>query len=402
MIKEARPNLVVLGGGIIGITIARQAALSKAFQKIIVIEKEKKFGIHSSTRNSGVIHSGFYYAPNSKRARLCADGNKLLREYCLTNSIMVRKCGKVVVTENEDQEEVLFDLFNRGIYNNCEVKILPKEKLSLYEKYAKTFKNFLWSPNTWSTSPIDLFKCLLHECNDLGIELKGDTRMNVASDKFIKTTSGETIYYDYLVNATGGYALEVAKNFGVSTNYKILPFKGLYLKSTKRIDYFKRHIYPVPNVNQTFLGIHTTLTSDGYLKLGPTAIPALSPENYRLFEGLDLHLTPEIINLQLRLLLNNSFGFRDLAFKEVQYLLKQNIINQASKLTGFDLNQIDYKWHSPGIRAQLYNQKTKNLENDFVLSRKDNSFHLLNSISPAWTCSLMTAKEVILNLQNCI
>ena len=111
-----------------------------------------------------------------------------------------------------------------------------------------------------------------------------------------------------MVNASGGYALSIAKLFGIQTKYKILPFKGLYLKSVNILKNFKSHIYPVPDINQPFLGIHTTITSDNFLKLGPTAIPVFSPENYQLFQKLDLQLTPEIISLQLALLMENNFN----------------------------------------------------------------------------------------------
>ena len=104
-------KLIICGGGIIGVTIAREAALSKKFTEILVIEKDKKLGTHSTTRNSGVIHAGFYYSPDTKKAKFCNKGNILMREYCLKNNLKTNKCGKVVVTRDKFQEEVLFDLY---------------------------------------------------------------------------------------------------------------------------------------------------------------------------------------------------------------------------------------------------------------------------------------------------
>ena len=146
--------------------------------------------------------------------------------------------------------------------------------------------------------------------------------------------------------------------FWIQTKYKILPFKGLYLK-VLNFKNFKSHIYPVPDINQPFLGIHTTITSDNFLKLGPTAIPVFSPENYQLFQKLDLQLTPEIISLQLALLMENNFKFRDLAFREFKYLFKKNIVNSAQNLTSIKLSKHKYDWYSPGIRAQLYDTELK-------------------------------------------
>ena len=216
-----------------------------------------------------------------------------------------------------------------------------------------------------------------------------------ANNNAIYLDDDEKINYDFLVNAACGYALSLAKLFGIKTRYKILPFKGLYLKSRKKIDSFKTHIYPVPDISKPFLGIHTTLTSDGFLKLGPTAIPAFSPENYNLFERLDMNLTPEILSLQISLFLDNTFRFRDLAFREFKYLFKENIIKSAQKLTSLNLDDIKYDWYSPGIRAQLYDTESRKLENDLIIKKINSDFHLLNSISPAWTCSFKTAEFII-------
>ncbi len=391
-------TLIICGGGIIGITIAREAALSKRFSDIKVIEKDIKFGNHSSTRNSGVIHAGFYYSPESAKAKLCSTGNKLMRKYCTNKKIRTNRCGKIVVTQNEQQEKTLLELYERGKSNGCDLQILNKKKLIEYEPLGLTYKNFLWSPNTWSISPYDLFKCLLNECKSLNINLITGEKIVYAGSNYIKTSKNKKYDFDFLVNACGGYALEVAKKFGINTNYELLPFKGLYLKSTKKLGIFKRNIYPVPDIEQPFLGIHTTITSENYLKLGPTAIPALSPENYTLFEGLDLNLSFKVLLLELNLFARNEFRFRDLALREIKYLIKDNILKKASELTSASLYDIEFKWHSPGIRAQLFNKSTNRLENDFVLINKDNTFHILNSISPAWSCSFINAKKIINNI----
>lgn len=388
-------KLVIIGGGILGTTIAREAAINKLFSEIFIIEKESVLGAHSSTRNSGVIHAGFYYYPESFKAKFCAEGNKIMREYCLKNSISINKCGKVVVSSSELEEKVLFELYKRGIANGSELQILDKTKLVKYETYAKTYQNFLWSPNTWSASPQDLFKSLIDECKELGIKFITNELIVKVNKNELISLKGNIYKYDHVINSAGGYSLEVAELFGIKKDFKILPFKGLYLKSVKKVESFQRHIYPVPDIQQPFLGIHTTLTSDNYLKLGPTAIPVFSPENYKLFEGLDWKISADIFKLQLNLFLKNKFGFRDLAFREIKYLIKNNILKEANKLTSLDLNKIDFNWHSPGIRPQLYNCKTQKLENDFILFKKEKSTHILNSISPAWTCSFKTAKYII-------
>ena len=392
---NSKNRLIVCGGGIIGITIAREAALSKKFSEIRLLEKDENLGTHSTTRNSGVIHAGFYYSPESRKGKFCSAGNKLLREYCIKNNIQTKRCGKVVVTRNQKEEEMLFELFDRGRKNGCNLDIFKKEKLSEFEPLALTYKNFLWSPNTWSISPHELLECLIKECKILNVNFITGEKIISANKNYIETSKKNKFYFDFLINACGGYSIEVSKIFGIETNYKLLPFKGLYLKSSQKFKKFERHIYPVPDMKQPFLGIHTTITSEDYLKLGPTAIPAFSPENYSLFEGLDFSLSKEILLLQISLIANNEFGFRDLAFRESQYLIKDNILKKASELTSENLKNINFQWHSPGIRAQLFNKITKRLETDFVLINKDNTFHILNSISPAWTCSFINSRETI-------
>ena len=398
--KQIKPKLLIIGAGIVGVTTAREAAKNNLFSEITLIEKEKQAGFHASTRNSGVIHSGFYYSADSNKARFCSKGNKLLRRYCIEKNLEFSSSGKVVVSKNDHEDEIIKTLSDRAIKNNCKVKILNKKFLNDYEPQAKTNKYFLWSPNTWSASPKQLMKKLLFELEERKISIRLNCKMIGVEKNSIILENGEKIKFDIIINASGGYALSIAKMFGVETNYQILPFKGLYLKSIAKSNLFRSHIYPVPDISQPFLGIHTTITSDNYIKLGPTAIPVLSPENYNLFQGLDINLSSEILKLQTKLFLENSFDFRNIAIREFKYLFKRNIVKSAQELILTKLNVDDYEWYSPGISAQLFDKKKKKLENDILIKTLDNQIHLLNSISPAWTCSFQTAKYILENIKN--
>ena len=282
--NNEKPVLLIIGAGIVGLTIAREADKRNIFGKIIIIDKEKTAGYHATTRNSGVIHSGFYYTPESNKAKFCAEGNKLMREYCIKKSIQNNKCGKVVISKNQKEDEVINELGRRAKINNSKVEILYKEELKNYEPSAITNNVFLWSPNTWSASPKQVLSSLLEELKIKKVQIKLNAKIKNSENDHVILEGGEKIKFNVLVNAAGGYALKISELFGLKSEYKTLPFKGLYLKSRKKITKFKRHIYPVPDINQPFLGIHTTITSDNYLKLGPTAIPVLSPENYSFLE----------------------------------------------------------------------------------------------------------------------
>lgn len=397
--RSHRGKLLIIGGGILGITIARQAAIQGLFSEIWLLEKDGLLGQHATVRNSGVIHAGFYYLKDTNKARFCSEANHLLRKYCIENNVPVRRAGKVVVTRNQEEEIVLEELFQRGVANGCTLELLPKARLSEHEPLAETYQNYLWSPNTWSACPKRLLATLVQELHDRKVFIVNNAKVITAEKGAVIDQNGRRYEYDFMVNAAGGYALEVAKRFNLHTPYRLLPFKGLYLKSRSPVDRFTKHIYPVPDTGQPFLGIHTTLTSDGYLKLGPTAIPVLSPENYGWLQGLDLATTPDILGTQIDCFVRNSFGYRDLAFREFQYLFSKNIIAKAQELTSYELMSKDFEWNSPGIRPQLYSTATGKLEMDFVFKEKGNEIHLLNSISPAWTCSLRTAEFIVSRIE---
>lgn len=387
-------TVIIIGGGIIGIAVARELCQYNDLLNIIVVEKENKLGMHSATRNSGVIHAGFYYDPDSIRGKFCADANKLLRNYCEKNTIPTNKCGKVVVAKNVEEELILSNLYQRGLANGSQLELLDSIELDKIEPFAQTHKKFLWSPNTWSASPGHVLTTLISECKERGVQFVRNFEVQNIDVNCITSKDSRSLQYDFLINAAGGYSLKLSRIAGLNTNYAILPFKGLYLKSKKKVNGFKRHIYPVPNPKQTFLGIHTTLTFDGFLKLGPTAIPVLSPENYKLFNRLTINDLLEVVPLHLSLFLSNSFGFRDLALQEVRNIMKSQIVKSANNLLKCKLSAVDFDWYSPGIRAQLFDKKNRSLVSDFIINETDNSLHLLNCISPAWTCSLKTAQFV--------
>ena len=217
---------------------------------------------------------------------------------------------------------------------------------------------------------------------DKGVDFKFNC--NFDSNKF---------QYKYLINCAGLYADKIAKNFGLSQDYTILPFKGSYLKYNGNKKITKTNIYPVPNLKNPFLGIHFTITSENNIKIGPTASPAFWRENYGGLSNFNLGEFFQIIFYQIKLFLLNSFGFRQLAFDEIGNFLKKNIIKKAKKL----VYKLDNNFSSmpPGIRAQLLNVKTNKLVEDFIIEHKDNSTHILNAVSPAFTCAFSFAEYTL-------
>ena len=232
-------RIVVVGGGIIGITTALEVSKRKIFDEILILEKDNELGSHATVRNSGVIHAGFYYTEDSKKAEFCSEGNNLLRKYCIEKNITINKCGKVVVTKNKFDEETLSLLYKRGLKNGVELELFEKKQLYKYEENAKTFESFLWSPNTWSASPKEVLENLKEDIKSQGIKVLKNVKVIKGDEKKVFDSEGNSYQYDFLVNCAGGYSLNIAKVLGLNSQYKILPFKGLYLKSKEKCYLYK-------------------------------------------------------------------------------------------------------------------------------------------------------------------
>jgi L-2-hydroxyglutarate oxidase LhgO len=197
-----------------------------------------------------------------------------------------------------------------------------------------------------------------------------------------------------VVNCAGLYADRVALDFGFSRRFRILPFKGLYLYSDEPPHRLRTNIYPVPDLRNPFLGVHFTLTVDGKIKIGPTAIPAFWREQYQGLQRFDFREFLEIAWRDLGLFWSAGFDFRRLAVEELRKYSRHHLVSLAQVLAT-EVHPANYrKWGRPGIRAQLINIETRKLEMDFVLEGDQRSFHVLNAVSPAWTCSIPFARHV--------
>lgn len=394
MITNKHFDFVIVGAGIIGISLSIQ--LKKIFKdsSVCILEKESRHGFHASGRNSGVLHAGFYYTENSIKARFCKEGNIALTEYCLEKNIPINRCGKVVVCQNEEDHFGMEVLFKRAKNNGVKLEYLSEKDLIEIEPYAKTIEKALFSPNTSSASCKDVIDSLYQDATALGVKFFfSESFISLKDIKKIETNKS-FIEFGYLINCAGVYADKVARFFGCSNSFSIIPFKGIYLKSKKPHRKIKRHIYPVPNMAHPFLGTHFTSSIDGYLKIGPTAIPALWLEQYEFFKNFKLSEFLKVARKELALFFKSPFNFKKLAYNEYSKLIKSNMINEANKLTNINFEKNDFIWASPGIRAQLINNKTHNLEMDFIIETSENSMHILNAVSPAWTCALSFTKHI--------
>ena len=381
------PDFLIIGGGIIGLNLALQAKARHPGANVVLIEKEDACGTHASGRNSGILHAGFYYTADSLKARFTRDGCRRLTEYCLERGLRINRNGKLVVTRNETELASLDELLLRGKRNGVELQAISQKEAEEIEPRVRTFERALFSPTTASVDPVEVMKSFLDDAIAAGIEIHTDTAYLGVNGNGMKTTRG-MYSAGYVINAAGLYADKVARDFGFSANYRILPFKGLYLYQQHQRDLRPRtNIYPVPDLTAPFLGVHLTVTVDGRVKLGPTATPAFWREHYCGFDNFRAGEMGEVVFREALFFLRNDFSFRRLAFREIMKYSRRRMVRAAGELAaGLELKHFP-KWGQPGIRAQLVDIKRKKLVMDFCHEADERSFHVLNAVSPAFTCA---------------
>jgi L-2-hydroxyglutarate oxidase LhgO len=384
---------IVIGAGIIGLSVARSLKSKKPSSRILILDKEEEVGAHSSGRNSGVLHAGFYYSANSLKARFTVQGSQALKEYCRSKNIPFNACGKLVVAMDGQELEMLKELERRGRVNGSNVKLIDLAEAREYEPAVFSHKKVLYSPDTASLDPQDVLTALKEDLMGLDVDFVFKARYLGSKGNMVLTTAGD-FEGRKVINCAGLYADKVAHGFGFGREYTMIPFKGLYLKYKKNRTDVRMNIYPVPNLKNPFLGVHFTKTVDGTIKIGPTAIPALWRENYSLGRGFNAGELLEIALEESRLFLANSFGFRDLAIEEMRKYTRKYFIDLAVRMVPCVDPRGFGEFTRPGIRAQLLHKRKRELVQDFVVEGDGNSVHVLNAVSPAFTCAFPFADFV--------
>lgn len=386
-------DFLVIGGGVIGLSIARRLRRAFSGASVRLIEKEVDCGLHASGRNSGVLHAGFYYSPDSLKAKLTWKGNQLLTAYCEEKGIPLNKCGKLVVARDGTEHAGLDELLRRGRANGIPLESISEKEAKAIEPRVKTFERALFSPATSTVDPALVMQAMKKDALEEGVQLHCGVQY-LSLRKQQVATSGGTYDAGYVVNAAGLYADRIARDFGFGEGYRILPFKGLYLYSTEPPGAIRTNIYPVPDLKNPFLGVHFTVAASGKAKIGPTAIPGLWREQYEGMANFRLNEFLEVATRGVGLLASSNFDFKALAVREAAKYSKSKMVSLASDLAEGVKPEHYLSWGKPGIRAQLLDIKKRKLEMDFVLESDKRSMHVLNAVSPAFTCSLPFSEYV--------
>ncbi|MEO7980317.1 MAG: L-2-hydroxyglutarate oxidase [Sporichthyaceae bacterium] len=387
-------DVVVIGGGIVGAAIADALLAARPGSSVMVLDKENKLGTHASGRNSGVLHAGFYYSPDSLKARLTRRGNEMLHEFCDEHGVPVNRCGKLVVTRSEEELAALDVLHARALANGVPVQLVEETQARELEPLARTTHQALWSPTTSSASPYAVIEALVQRVQRRGGVVALGAKVLHASPGEVRTRT-EILHTGHVVNAAGLQADRVARWFGMCDDYVVLPFKGLYWYGDWEPGRLQRHVYPVPDPREPFLGVHLTVAADGRVKVGPTAIPSLWRESYGGLRGFSGRDTLDVARTLPKFLRSPHHDVGALMRAELPKYWRRHLVAEAARLVP-SVTAADFTTRGrPGVRAQLFHLPSRRLEMDFVVRGDEHSTHLLNAVSPAWTSSLAVAEHVV-------
>ena len=399
--KEHKFDIVIIGGGCVALFLAHQLVEKYSSLKIAIIEKEATLGKHSSGRNSGVLHAGIYYKPYTQKAKVCVQGSKRLKEWCYRQNINVKECGKLVVPQEERLDKQIDILAERAASNGAEVEIINELKLQqLFPGSTTATNRALWSPYTSVVNPKDVIDVLHKDLCMKGVKFfLNETNWEVSpQEQLISLTKGQQLRYGHIFNCAGLFADKVANKFLIGKDYSLIPFKGIYWEfKTEEVIHVPCNLYPVPDLELPFLGVHITPSASSHkiAYVGPTATPALGRENYEGLEKLDIPLSINNFLLLAEQYVKDKGKFRMYTKEQLLLFFKPIMLRELKKLVP-DINGASIvKSTKVGIRSQLFNKKTKQLEDDFICISKAASTHILNAISPAFTSSFEFADLII-------
>ena len=393
-------DVIVIGGGIVGLATALKLKESKPSLKLLIIEKENKVAQHQTGHNSGVIHSGLYYKPGSLKATNCIKGYDMLLDFCRKEEIKHDLCGKIVVATRPEQISILDGLFERGKQNGLDgFKMLNAEQIKEYEPHVKGLKGF-FVPQTGIIDYTEVCEKYLENIKKLGgeivlgVQVKGISPKNNVS---IVETSGSTYETKLVVNCAGLYSDKVGQMTDErANNLRITPFRGEYFEIKPERQYLvKNLIYPVPDPNFPFLGVHFTRMIHGGVEAGPNAVLAFRREGYK---KLDINVGELFETLTWR-------GFRKVAAKywrtglgEMYRSFSKAAFTEALQELIPEIQESDLIPGGAGVRAQACD-KDGGLLDDFAIFENERAINVCNAPSPAATSSLsigQTVSELVL------
>lgn len=386
---------VVIGGGILGLSIARELALREPGCRVTLVEKEQQLATHQTGRNSGVIHSGLYYAPGSEKARLCLRGRRMLESYCETNGIAWENCGKVVVATTRREQARLVELAERGRAKGIELSIIGSERLRELEPHV-TGVAALHVPGAGIVNYREVCQQLSEDLRNLGGEVCLGARVRrvtyAREGVRVELHGRETMEASRVVNCAGLHSDRIARGSGVSPGARIIPFRGEYFVLSDTATHLCQNlVYPVPDPRLPFLGVHFTRMVGGGVECGPNAVLALAREGYRwrdvnLRDLWDTGTWPGTWRLFTK-------HWRTGCGEVWRSISKAAFVQELQRLIPA-IRAEDLESAPAGVRAQALGPDGS-LVDDFLICREGAITHVINAPSPAATASLAIAEAVV-------
>lgn len=388
-----RYDVVIAGAGIVGLATALQLQRRRPDWKIAVLDKEHAVAMHQSSRNSGVIHSGIYYRPGSLRATNCRRGYQLLLAFCQEHGIPHDICGKVIVAVNQDERSALEQIYQRGIQNGLKgLRKIGAEETREIEPYVQAVEA-VWVPQAGIIDYGLLTRkyAQIFEQNGGTLHFGQEVRDIKEQNDGIVVIAESIFNTRILVNCTGLYSDKIARLSGMEPNVQILPFRGEFYDLKPEAQHLVRNlIYPVPNPNFPFLGVHFTRMIQGGIEAGPNAVLAFQREGYSRW---NVHLKELAETLSYP-------GFRKIALKywrdgwaEMQRSYSKNHFVKALKRLIPEISPDDLVPGRSGVRAMACDNDG-NLLDDFLVISRPGIVNVCNAPSPAATASLAVGETI--------
>lgn len=391
--SEKSFDIIVIGGGIIG-TATALSLQTDSNLRILLIEAENDLAKHQTGNNSGVIHSGLYYKPGSLKAKNCTDGREMLYKFCAEHNIPYEKCGKIVVASKVSELDSLDELYKRGVANGLTgIKKLKANEIKNYEPYSTGFAG-IFVPQTgivdYSLVTKKYAQLFLTNNGYIKTNCKFLTLKN-SGRKLIAITSQGPFETRFLVNCGGLYCDRIAKLCRVNPGLQIIPFRGEYYKLKKEKEYLvKNLIYPVPDPQFPFLGVHFTRMMKGGVEAGPNAVLAFKREGYT---KQDFSLTDAFQMFVYSGFWKMASKYYRMGFGEFYRSFSKKAFVKALQKLIPEIQEEDIVPGASGVRAQALEPNGK-LVDDFRIAEANRMIHVLNAPSPAATASLSIGRII--------
>ncbi len=388
-------DLVIIGGGIIGLSTAREATRRFPRQRVLVLEKEDRVATHQTGHNSGVIHSGLYYKPGSLKARTCVEGAAAMVTFCREHGLPCEVCGKVVVATREEELPALAELHRRGTANGVPgLQMIGPERLREIEPHSAGLQA-LHVPGTGIADFAAVAEAYAAQVMQAGGEVRTGTRalriVQRGSETLVETTGGATAARR-VINCAGLESDRMARTSGAKLDCRIVPFRGEYYEVVPgRNDWVRGLIYPVPDPQFPFLGVHFTRRVDGGVEAGPNAVLALKREGY---SKTDLSLRDTAVTLTYPGFWRMAARYWRSGLGELHRSLSKRAFVRALRRLLPEIREADLGPGGAGVRAQAVDRRGRLLD-DFAIVRNGPVVHVLNVPSPAATASLVIGKRII-------